>query len=179
MNNLTITAVTVGLFVLMVFARQNELSNIEEERQANIEARQQEQQANIVAIQQAEAQEMEDAEAQAKANREEAEKYKDAVDHDSDPKTTTYPVVLDASKSRDPDQGDKLTFSWVQTAGEVVKLSSTKGQVVTFAASSGQYTFEVTATDDYGVSSSVAKTVKIGTEPNASPVVILEVRKGR
>ena len=61
----------------------------------------------------------------------------------------------------------------------LVELSSTKGQVVTFAASSGQYTFEVTATDDYGVSTSVAKTVKIGTEPNASPVVILEVRKGR
>ena len=157
MNNLTSTAVFFGLFVLVVFARQSELSSIEEERQAN-----------IVARQEAEAREMED-----------AEKYKDAVDHDSDPKTTTYPVVLDASKSRDPDQGDKLTFSWVQTAGEVVKLSSTKGQVVTFAASSGQYTFEVTATDDYGVSSSVAKTVKIGTEPNASPVVILEVRKGR
>jgi len=157
MNNLTSTAVFIGLFVLVVFARKSELSNIEEEREAN-----------IVARQEAEAREME-----------EAEKYKDAVDHDSDPKTTTYPVVLDASKSRDPDQGDKLTFSWVQTAGEVVKLSSTKGQVVTFAASSGQYTFEVTATDDYGVSSSVAKTVKIGTEPNASPVVILEVRKGR
>ncbi len=157
MNNLTSTAVFFGLFVLVVFARQSELSNIEEERQAN-----------IVARQEAESREME-----------EAEKYKDAVDHDSDPKTTTYPVVLDASKSRDPDQGDKLTFSWVQTAGEVVKLSSTKGQVVTFAASSGQYTFEVTATDDYGVSTSVAKTVKIGTEPNASPVVILEVRKGR
>ena len=156
MNNLTSTAVFIGLFVLVVFARKSELSNIEEERQAN-----------IVARQEAESREMED-----------AEKYKDAVDHDSDPKTTTYPVVLDASKSRDPDQGDKLTFSWVQTAGEVVKLSSTKGQVVTFAASSGQYTFEVTATDDYGVSSSVAKTVKIGTEPNASPVVILEVRKG-
>ncbi len=156
MNNLTSTAVFIGLFVLMVFARQSELSNIEEERQAN-----------IVARQEAEAREMED-----------AEKYKDAVDHDSDPKTTTYPVVLDASKSRDPDQGDKLTFSWVQTAGEVVELSSTKGKVVTFAASSGQYTFEVTATDDYGVSTSVAKTVKIGTEPNASPVVILEVRKG-
>lgn len=157
MNNLTSTAVFIGLFVLVVFARKSELSNIEEERQAN-----------IVARQEAESREME-----------EAEKYKDAVDHDSDPKTTTYPVVLDASKSRDPDQGDKLTFSWVQTAGEVVKLSSTKGQVVTFAASSGQYTFEVTATDDYGVSTSVAKTVKIGTEPNASPVVILEVRKGR
>ena len=156
MNNLTSTAVFFGLFVLVVFARKSELSNIEEERQAN-----------IVARQEAESREME-----------EAEKYKDAVDHDSDPKTTTYPVVLDASKSRDPDQGDKLTFSWVQTAGEVVKLSSTKGQVVTFAASSGQYTFEVTATDDYGVSTSVAKTVKIGTEPNASPVVILEVRKG-
>ena len=157
MNNLTSTAVIVALFVLMIFGRQSELSNIEDERQAN-----------IVARQEAEAREMED-----------AEKYKDAVDHDSDPKTTTYPVVLDASKSRDPDQGDKLTFSWVQTAGEVVKLSSTKGQVVTFAASSGQYTFEVTATDDYGVSTSVAKTVKIGSEPNASPVVILEVRKGR
>ena len=157
MNNLTSTAVIIGLIVVMVIGRQSELSNIEEERQAN-----------IVARHETEAREME-----------EAEKYKDAVDHDSDPKTITYPVVLDASKSRDPDQGDKLTFSWVQTAGEVVELSSTKGQVVTFAAPSGQYTFEVKATDDYGVSTSVAKTVKIGAEPNASPVVILEVRKGR
>jgi len=168
MNNLTSTAVIVALFVLMVWARQGELSNIEDERQAN-----------IVARQDAEAQEMEDAEARAQAYRKEAEKYKDAVDHDSDPKTITYPVVLDASKSRDPDQGDKLTFSWVQTAGEVVELSDTTGQVVTFSASSGQYTFEVTATDDYDVSTSVAKTVKIGSEPNESPVVILEVRKGR
>ena len=168
MNNLTSVAAIIGLFVLMVWARQGELSSIEDERQAN-----------IVAREDAEAQEMEDAEARAQAYRKEAEKYKDAVDHDSDPKTITYPVVLDASKSRDPDQGDKLTFSWVQTAGEVVELSSTKGQVVTFAAPSGQYTFEVKATDDYGVSTSVAKTVKIGAEPNASPVVILEVRKGR
>ena len=168
MNNLTSVAAIIGLFVLMVWARQGELSSIEDERQAN-----------IVARQDAEAQEMEDDEARAQAYQKEAEKYKDAVDHDSDPKTITYPVVLDASKSRDPDQGDKLTFSWVQTAGEVVELSSTKGQVVTFAAPSGQYTFEVKATDDYGVSNSVAKTVKIGAEPNASPVVILEVRKGR
>ena len=168
MNNLTSTAVFIGLFVLVLFARQSELSNIEEEREAN-----------IVARQEAETREIEDTEAQAKEYREEAEKYKDAVDHDSDPKTTTYPVVLDASKSRDPDQGDKLTFSWVQTTGDKVVLSSTKGQVVTFVASSGQYTIEVTATDDYGVSTSVAKTVKIGAEPNASPVVILEVRKGR
>ena len=168
MNNLTSTVAVMGLIVLMIFGRQSELTNIEEERQANIDARQE-----------AEAQAKEDAEAREQAYLKEAEKYKDAVDHDSDPKTTTYPVVLDASKSRDPDQGDKLTFSWIQTAGEVVELSSNKGQVVTFSASSGQYTFEVTATDDYDVSTSVAKTVKIGPEPNASPVVILEVRKGR
>ena len=168
MNNLTSTVAVMGLIVLMIFGRQSELTNIEEERQANIDARQE-----------AEAQAKEDAEAREQAYLKEAEKYKDAVDHDSDPKTTTYPVVLDASKSRDPDQGDKLTFSWVQTDGEVVELSDTTGQVVTFSASSGQYTFEVTATDDYDVSTSVAKTVKIGPEPNASPIVILEVRKGR
>jgi hypothetical protein len=167
MNNLTSTVAVMGLIVLMIFGRQSELTNIEEERQANIDARQE-----------AEAQAKEDAEAREQAYLKEAEKYKDAVDHDSDPKTTTYPVVLDASKSRDPDQGDKLTFSWIQTAGEVVELSSNKGQIVTFSASSGQYTFEVTATDDYDVSTSVAKTVKIGSEPNESPVVILEVRKG-
>ena len=168
MNNLTSTAVVMGLIVLMIFGRQSELTNIEEERQAKKDSVQ-------VAVDQAK----EDAEAREQAYLQEAEKYKDAVDHDSDPKTTTYPVVLDASKSRDPDQGDKLTFSWVQTAGEVVELSSNKGQIVTFSASSGQYTFEVTATDDYDVSTSVAKTVKIGAEPNESPVVILEVRKGR
>jgi hypothetical protein len=168
MNNLTSTAVFMGLIVLMILGRQSELTNIEEERQAKIYARQE-----------AEAQEKKDIEAREQAYRKEAAKYKDSVDHDSDPNTITYPVVLDASKSRDPDQGDKLTFSWVQTAGEVVELSSTKGKIVTFSASSGQYTFEVTATDDYDVSSSIAKTVKIGSEPNASPVVILEVRKGR
>ena len=54
--------------------------------------------------------------------REEANKYKDNVDHDSDPETVTYPIMMDASRSKDPDQGDKLSFSWVQTDGPKVEL---------------------------------------------------------
>mgnify|MGYP003974708137 FL=1 len=40
MNNLTSTAVFMGLIVLMILGRQSELTNIEEERQAKIYARQ-------------------------------------------------------------------------------------------------------------------------------------------
>jgi len=35
-------------------------------------------------------------------------KYKDNVDHDSNPKTDTYKIVMDGKESFDPDKGDKL-----------------------------------------------------------------------
>lgn len=106
-------------------------------------------------------------------------KYKDNVEHDSDPKTDTYKIKMDGKQSFDPDNGDKLKFNWVQKSGDDVKLSSKTDATVTFSAPSGEYTFALSATDDYGLSSTVSKTIKIGPEPNKAPVVILEVSKGK
>lgn len=106
-------------------------------------------------------------------------KYKDNVDHDSNPKTDTYKIVMDGKESFDPDKGDKLKFNWVQKSGADVKLSSNTDATVTFSAPTGEYTFALSATDDYGLTTTVSKTVKIGPEPNKAPVVILDVRKGK
>ncbi len=106
-------------------------------------------------------------------------KYKDDIPHDSNPKTDKYKVEMSASESFDPDKGDKLDFSWVQKAGEDVKLSSKEGDKVSFEAPSGEYTFAVTATDDYGLSTTASKTVTIGPEPNKAPVVIVNISKGK
>ncbi|MAD51968.1 MAG: hypothetical protein QF823_07935 [Candidatus Marinimicrobia bacterium] len=106
-------------------------------------------------------------------------KYKDNVDHDSNPKTDTYKIVMDGKESFDPDKGDKLKFNWVQKSGADVKLSSNTDATVTFSAPTGEYTFALSATDDYGLTTTASKTVKIGPEPNKAPVVILDVRKGK
>jgi hypothetical protein len=61
-------------------------------------------------------------------------------------------VTLDASQSFDPD-GDAVTFSWVQTEGEPVDLSSNSTAIVNFTGVAGNsYAFEVTVTDPLGSS---------------------------
>ena len=86
---------------------------------------------------------------------------------------------MNGSESFDPDRGDKLSYSWVQKTGEDVELSSTTAASVSFSAPTGEYTFALTATDDYGLSTTASKTLKIGPEPNDAPVVIIDVRKGK
>ena len=109
----------------------------------------------------------------------ESAKYRDNIDHDSNPKTDTYKIVMNGNESFDPDRGDKLSYNWIQKAGEDVKLSSNTDATVTFSAPTGEYTFALSATDDYGLTTTASKTVKIGPEPNKAPVVILDVRKGK
>ncbi len=66
-------------------------------------------------------------------------------------------VTLDGSGSSDPN-GDAITFSWKQTLGTAVSLSSTSASVVTFTAPANGTTlvFELTVSD--GQSSSVGTT---------------------
>ena len=160
MNNVLPYLAFIGLVVLLVVARKNEIADIESQLLAMNKAR-------LAADEQ-----------RVYDDKVDAAKYKDAVDHDSNPNTGSYPVVMDVTKSYDPDAGDKLKFSWVQTSGETVKLSSNKGNVVSFDAPAGEYSFQVTASDNYGESTTLDKTVQIGNEPNESPVVILDIRKG-
>ena len=39
-------------------------------------------------------------------------KFKVQIPHDSRPETNTFPMILDATSSFDPDQGDRIRYSW-------------------------------------------------------------------
>ncbi|SVC12961.1 uncharacterized protein METZ01_LOCUS265815 [marine metagenome] len=106
-------------------------------------------------------------------------KFKVQVRHDNRPETNTYPMILDATSSFDPDQGDRIRYNWKQVSGNQIRLrpNSSSG-IVSFEGTPGEYTFELTVLDNYGASTTVTKTVKIEPEPNQAPIVDLEIRQG-
>jgi|GEM_PF-4326061 len=57
-------------------------------------------------------------------------------------------VVLDGSRSSDPDQ-DRLSYQWTQRSGQTVELMDTTGEMVTFIAPSkpGKLVFELVTSD--------------------------------
>lgn len=167
-NYFTVAAILIGTFFASIYFNEAEKTRIAN----NIAA------AEAAKISRIQAMGREQTEAARFAEIERA-KYKDAIDHDSDPKTNTYKIVMNGIESFDPDEGDTLKFAWVQKSGADVKLSSKTDASVTFSAPTGEYTFALTATDDYGLSTTASKTVKIGPEPNKSPVVIIDVRKSK
>ena len=114
-----------------------------------------------------------------KIDQEEKTKFKVQIPHDGRPETNTYPMILDATSSFDPDQGDRIRFSWKQLSGNKIRLrpNSSSG-IVSFEGTPGDYTFELTVSDNYGKSTVIAKTVKIENEPNQAPIVDLEIRQG-
>ena len=106
-------------------------------------------------------------------------KFKGQLPHDSRPETNSYPMILDATSSFDPDQGDRIRYSWKQLSGNKIRLrpNSSTG-IVSFEGTPGEYTFELTVSDNYGKSTVITKTVKIENEPNQAPIVDLEIRQG-
>ena len=111
--------------------------------------------------------------------KEEKTKFKVQVPHDSRPETNTYPMILDATSSFDPDQGDRIRYSWKQLSGNKIRLrpNSSSG-IVSFEGTPGEYTFELTVSDNYGLSTVITKIVEIENEPNQAPIVDLEIRQG-
>ncbi len=106
-------------------------------------------------------------------------KFKVQVRHDSRPETNTYPMILDATSSFDPDQGDRIRYNWKQVSGNQIRLRpNSNSGIVSFEGTPGEYTFELTVSDNYGASTTISKTVKIEAEPNQSPIVDLEIRQG-
>ena len=44
------------------------------------------------------------------------------VEHDNSPLTTSYPMILDATTSYDPDVGDEIQYTWQQISGPKIEL---------------------------------------------------------
>ena len=109
----------------------------------------------------------------------EKEKIRVMVEHDNSPLTTTYPMILDATTSYDPDVGDEIQYTWQQISGPKIELRPNPfvGKV-SFEGEAGEYTFELTVSDDYGAKAKAIRTVVIEPEPNSSPIIDMKVRQG-
>ena len=109
----------------------------------------------------------------------ERNKIKVMVEHDNRPETNTYPMILDATKSFDPDLGDDISFRWNQISGPSVELlPNSFSPKVSFLGIPGNYSFELTVNDDYGAKTTIVKTIQISNEPNFPPVVDVDIRQG-
>ena len=106
-------------------------------------------------------------------------KLKVTVEHDSSPITNSYPIILDASGSYDPDMGDVIKFKWKQISGPKIKIMpDVFRDKVSFEGTPGEYTFELIVSDNYGAENKVIKTVIIEPEPNLTPVIKMKIRQG-
>ena len=106
-------------------------------------------------------------------------KLKVTVEHDNSPITNSYPIILDASGSYDPDMGDVIKFKWKQISGPKIKLMpDVFRDKVSFEGAPGEYTFELIVSDNYGAENKVIKTVIIEPEPNLIPVIKMKIRQG-
>ena len=109
----------------------------------------------------------------------ERSKLRVMVEHDNSPFTITYPVILDASGSYDPDLGDNIEFKWEQISGPSVSIMpNIYKSKVSFEGSPGEYTFELVVSDNYGAKNKVIKTVIIEPEPNKAPIIDMKIRQG-
>ncbi|MBF7072185.1 choice-of-anchor B family protein [Glaciecola sp. MH2013] len=79
--------------------------------------------------------------------------------------------VTMTATANDP-ENDDLSFTWAQTSGTQVTLSSTTGLSTQFTAPNGEGTlsFDFTATDDFGVQSTVSVTVNVEADAQVNPV---------
>ena len=97
-----------------------------------------------------------------------------SVEHDGDPETKEYKVMLDGRGSTDPDNDD-ITWEWAQTGGRSVELSATDKSIATFVATAGEYSFSLTVTDSYGASSVSNRDLRIDAEGNLAPIADIKV----
>ena len=109
----------------------------------------------------------------------ERSKVKVMVEHDNSPLTDTYPLIMDATESYDPDLGDRIYFKWKQISGPSVELKPNNySGKVSFEGIAGDYTFQLSVSDDYGAVNTLIKTVLIEHEPNTPPVIEMNIRQG-
>ena len=87
-----------------------------------------------------------------------------------------YIATLDGSKSKDPDNGDSLTYTWKQMEGPAVTLNGANTPIATFTAPSNissdtDMTFQLTVKDSKNASNTatVKNIVKYIPPVNKSP----------
>jgi len=103
-----------------------------------------------------------------------------AVADPADPAATGGLVVLDGSRSSDPD-GDALTYAWTQTNGPGVTLTGGASATATFTApdsgaGGAELVFQLTVSDPGGLSSAQEVTVAVGqTDPPVPAPTSLEL----
>ncbi len=80
-----------------------------------------------------------------------------------------YPITLDASNSTD--DGTIISYQWSQLSGSPVTLSGTNSKIASFTAPTalGQLSFQLTVTDDLGLTSSTSITLEVIPD-NTAPI---------
>ena len=102
-----------------------------------------------------------------------------AIEHDGDPNTNLFEVVIDASSYIDPD-GDFTSYKWMYMKSwdnkfdknqiflfEEPVLSAMKK--VDFSIEAGVHEFELSVTDSYGAETMEIVTIEVAPEPNNFP----------
>ena len=100
-----------------------------------------------------------------------------SIKHDSDPKTSSFDIVLEASFK----DVDDLTFSWEHLGSwdnqdsrnnisdEITFTPNNTSNKVECTVNAGIHEFQATVTDTYGASSSELITVRVNGETNSAP----------
>jgi hypothetical protein len=94
------------------------------------------------------------------------------IEHDFDPETNTYPVIISSNGSNDPD-GDIFTYSWTQISGNTVSPNNLNTSEISFDAPAGEYEFHLTLTDKYGANCKEYVIVSVAAEPNSCPTPVI------
>src|SRR5207302_1521748 len=86
-------------------------------------------------------------------------------------------VILDGTKSNDPDGGSIASYLWIQTSGPAVTLSAANTAKSSFTAPSSTtsdttLTFKLTVTDNDGAATSSASTSVLVKRVNTPPTAI-------
>tara|TARA_B110000503_G_C7125146_1_gene404249 strand:+ start:978 stop:1457 length:480 start_codon:yes stop_codon:yes gene_type:complete len=104
----------------------------------------------------------------------EAAKFHFTVPHDHRADTQDLQIFMNSFESGDADT-DSISYRWEQVDGASVELESSDGQLTSFAAPPGEYTFQLTVTDSYGEQATEEATVAIQPEPNTRPAASIEI----
>ena len=101
------------------------------------------------------------------------------IQHDGDPNTNLFDVIIDASSYVDPDK-DFISYSWVYSKSwdnrydknqiflfEEPELADVKK--VDFSIEAGVHEFDLVVTDSYDAETLETVTIEVGGEPNKFP----------